>query len=491
MRLLNTTTTNPLFYTSRDDLPLVSHAEGIYIWDDQGKRYIDACSGAITCNIGHNHPTVKQAMMKQLEQVAFSYRTQFESQAALDLATRLVALSEGALEKVFFVSGGSEAVESAIKLARQYFVACGQSQRRYFVSLRPSYHGSTLGALGLTGYAPLETPYAPITLASVKVPSPDFYRFTESDEDAHVDAVLAQTEKTLLEVGFENIAAIVVEPVGGASTGARMVNGRYLQGLRALCERSGCLLIMDEVLCGMGRTGAWFAYQHWGVTPDILTLAKGLGAGYYPVAAVLARADIVDAVLEGGGFMHGHTYAGNPLACATGVAVLEVMDEENLLANAREQGRYLREKLEALATQCPYIGNVRGIGLLQGVEFVQDKASKTPFAAVANVFDRITRLAKQHGLLIYPRRSLNGLRGDHVLIAPPLTVTQRDVDEIVALFAETMGAFAEVVLEQGLAEISQDVLQDADHITRTGNEKTAKEKTTKDVSKKDIAERRV
>lgn len=479
MRLLNTTTTNPLFYTSRDDLPLVSHAEGLYIWDDQGRRYIDACSGAITCNIGHNHPTVKAAMMAQLEQVAFSYRTQFESQPALDLAAQLVALSDGALEKVFFVSGGSEAVESAIKLARQYFVAQGQPERRYFASLRPSYHGSTLGALGLTGYAPLEAPYAPITLASVKVPSPDFYRFTEADEDAHVDAVLAQTEKTLHEVGFENIAAIVVEPVGGASTGARMVNGRYLRGLQALCERSGCLLIMDEVLCGMGRTGAWFAYQHWGVTPDIVALAKGLGAGYYPVAAMLARADIVIPVTESGGFMHGHTYAGNPLACATGLAVLEVMRAENLVANALEQGKYLREKLETLAETSAYIGNVRGIGLLQGVEFVQDKASKTPFPADAHVFNVITRLAKARGLLVYPRRSLNGLLGDHVLISPPLTVTQQDIDEIVALFAETMRVFAEVVLEQGLVDMSQ----------RT--QAIAREKTTEDVSKKDIAERRV
>jgi len=441
-------TTNPLFYTSRDDLPLVSHADGLYLWDDHGRRYLDACSGAITCNIGHNHPKVKQAMLRQLDAVAFSYRTQFESQVALDLAGQLVALTEGALEKVFFVSGGSEAVESAMKLARQYFVAQGENQRRYFVSLRPSYHGSTLGALGLTGYAPLEAPFETITFGSVKVPSPDFYRFTEADEDAHIDALLAQTEATLQQVGFDHLAAIVVEPVGGASTGARMVNGHYLQGLRQLCERSGCLLIMDEVLCGMGRTGAWFAYQHWGVVPDILTLAKGLGAGYYPVAALLARADIVDTVVARGGFMHGHTYAGNPLACATGIAVLEVMREENLVNNALEQGSYLREQLECLANTSPIIGNVRGIGLLQGVEFVQDKTSKTPFPADIHVFNLITRFAKARGLLVYPRRSINGLHGDHVLIAPPLTVARADIDEIVRLFADSVAA-----LEQHLTDL--------------------------------------
>ena len=451
MSLLDTTT-SPLFYTTRDDLPLVSHADGLYIWDEQGKRYFDACSGAITCNIGHNHPHVKQAMARQLDKVAFSYRTQFESQVAFDLAERLVQLTERQLEKVFFVSSGSEVVESAMKLARQYFVARDQPQRRYFVSLRPSYHGSTLGALGLTGYAPLETPYQAIIATSLKVPAPDFYRFEEANEDAHIDAVLAQTETKLQEVGFENIAAIVLEPVGGASTGARMVNRDYLQGLRQLCVRSGALLIMDEVLCGMGRTGKTFAYQHWDVVPDILALAKGLGAGYYPIAAMLARADIVEAVSDSGGFMHGHTYAGNPLACATGLAVLEVMEAENLVDNARDQGAYLRQRLETLAQACPYIGNVRGIGLLQGVEFVQDRASKTPFPAAANVFSRVTQLAKARGLLLYPRRSLNGLRGDHVLIAPPLTVSRDDIDRLVALFADTLVAFEQQVAEQGLAE---------------------------------------
>jgi adenosylmethionine-8-amino-7-oxononanoate aminotransferase len=330
----------------------------------------------------------------------------------------------------------------------------------------------------------------------VKVPSPDFYRFEQPNEDDHIEAVLAQTEMALQEVGFENLAAIVVEPVGGASTGARMVNGRYLQGLRQLCERSGCLLIMDEVLCGMGRTGAWFAYQHWGVVPDILTLAKGLGAGYYPVAALLARADIVDVVLAGGGFMHGHTYAGNPLACATALAVLEVMNEENLLENARDQGAYLRQQLEVLAEQCPYIGNVRGIGLLQGVEFVQDKASKTPFPAAANVFDRITRLAKGRGLLIYPRRSLNGLRGDHVLIAPPLTVTRQDVDDIVALFADTLAAFEEHVSEHALvagdgSAFTQDTTKQDTAAYITDKDVTEKDITNKDVSNKNVAGRGV
>lgn len=439
----------PLFYLTGNDMPLVSHADGIYLWDTEGRRYIDACSGAITCNIGHNHPWVKQAMTEQLDRVAFSYRTQFESRGALELAKRLVALSDRDLEKVFFVGSGSEAVESAIKLACQYFVARGQPERHRFISLSPSYHGSTLGALGLTGYEPLEAPYRSITNNSIKVPSPDLYRYEQDSVEAHIAAVLEDTEAAILEAGPETVAAIALEPVGGASTGGRMVTRAYLEGLRTLCDRHGCLLIMDEVLSGMGRTGAWFAYQHFGVAPDILALAKGLGSGYYPVAAMMARRELVDVVNQSGGFMHGHTYAGNPLACATGLAVIKVMESERLLENSRTQGTYLREQLEQLAEKHACIGDVRGLGLLQGVELVQDKVSKLPFPAELNAFDRLTRLAKSHGLLIYPRRSLNGLRGDHVLIAPPLTVSATDIDDIIALLDASLSAFEQQVVEQG------------------------------------------
>ena len=439
---------NALFYLTGDDTPLVSHAEGIYLWDTQGRRYIDGCSGAITCNIGHNHPRVKQAMVQQLDKVAFSYRTQFESQVAIDLADRMVDLTEGELGKVFFVGSGSEAVESSIKLARQYFVAIGQPRRSQFVSLRPSYHGSTLGALGLTGYEPLEAPYREMTLGSVKVPSPDFYRFKEADIEAHVAAVLEQTEAAMQAAGPDTIAAFVLEPVGGASTGARMVNQAYMDGVRALCDRYGCLLILDEVLSGMGRTGAWFAYQHWGVAPDILAMAKGLGSGYYPIAAMMARSELVEAVNADGGFMHGHTYAGNPLACATGLAVIDVMQQEGLVSNAQEQGRYLRSRLDELAQRHDCIGQVRGIGLLQGVELVQDPATHEPYPAELNAFDRLTRLAKERGLLVYPRRSLNGLRGDHVLITPPLTVSRQDIDDIIELFDDSLTAFADSLAGQ-------------------------------------------
>lgn len=435
----NTETDNsPLFYQANTQLPLVSHADGVYLWDQSGKRYLDGCSGAITCNLGHNHPKIKDAMKAQLDKVAFSYRTQFESSEAIELASMLADMTDRYLNKVFFVGSGSEAVESAIKLARQYFFAINQPQRTRFVSLTPSYHGSTLGALGLTSYFPLEEPFEPITNTAVKVPSPDLYRYTEETLEAHIEAVLAETEKRIEAVGGDTIAAIVIEPVGGASTGARMLTQQYFDGIRALCDRYGCLLIFDEVLAGMGRTGQWLAYQNWDVKPDIVSLAKGLGAGYYPIAAILSRSEIVNAVMASGGFQHGHTYAGNPMACATGVAIMRTMLDDDIIAKSRETGSYLGQQLHQLAEKHPIVGHVRGIGMLYGMELVQDRDSKEPWPAELNLFNKVTQIAKQKGLLIYPRRTLNGIKGDHFLVCPPLTITPAEIDTLIQLLDETL-----------------------------------------------------
>lgn len=435
----NTETDNsPLFYQANTQLPLVSHADGVYLWDQSGKRYLDGCSGAITCNLGHNHPKIKDAMKAQLDKVAFSYRTQFESSEAIELASMLADMTDRYLNKVFFVGSGSEAVESAIKLARQYFFATNQPQRTRFVSLTPSYHGSTLGALGLTSYFPLEEPFEPITNTAVKVPSPDLYRYTEETLEAHIEAVLAETEKRIEAVGGDTIAAIVIEPVGGASTGARMLTQQYFDGIRALCDRYGCLLIFDEVLAGMGRTGQWLAYQNWDVKPDIVSLAKGLGAGYYPIAAILSRGEIVNAVMASGGFQHGHTYAGNPMACATGVAIMRTMLDDDIIAKSRETGSYLGQQLHQLAEKHPIVGHVRGIGMLYGMELVQDRDSKEPWPAELNLFNKVTQIAKQKGLLIYPRRTLNGIKGDHFLVCPPLTITPAEIDTLIQLLDETL-----------------------------------------------------
>lgn len=435
----NTETDNsPLFYQANTQLPLVSHADGVYLWDQSGKRYLDGCSGAITCNLGHNHPKIKAAMKAQLDKVAFSYRTQFESSEAIELASMLADMTDRYLNKVFFVGSGSEAVESAIKLARQYFFATNQPQRTRFVSLTPSYHGSTLGALGLTSYFPLEEPFEPITNTAVKVPSPDLYRYTEATLEEHIAAVLAETEKRIEAVGGDTIAAIVIEPVGGASTGARMLTQQYFEGIRALCDRYGCLLIFDEVLAGMGRTGQWLAYQNWDVKPDIVSLAKGLGAGYYPIAAILSRGEVVNAVMASGGFQHGHTYAGNPMACATGVAIMRTMLDDDIIAKSRETGAYLGQQLHLLAEKHPIVGHVRGIGMLYGMELVQDRDTKEPWPAELNLFNKVTQIAKNKGLLIYPRRTLNGLKGDHFLVCPPLTITPAEIDTLIQLLDETL-----------------------------------------------------
>lgn len=450
-------TTSPLFYQAGPTMPEVSHGKGVFLWDTQGKEYLDGCSGAISCNLGHAHPAMRDAMLGQLDRVAFTYRTQFENGPAVELAQALVDMTDGELEKVFFVSSGSEAVESAQKLARQYFVATGQSQRRHFVSLRPSYHGSTLGALGLTGYEPLEAPFADITNGSIKVPGPDFYRQQDGSREAHIARVLKATRAQIEAAGGDSIIAIVVEPVGGASTGGRLVDRAYLQGLRELCDEIGCLLIYDEVLCGIGRTGSWFAYQQWGVAPDLLTTAKGLGAGYYPVGAVLSRAPIVNAVMESGGFQHGHTYAGNPLACATGLAAIQVIQNEQLLDNVAARGQQLQQGLEALQQRFDWIGDVRGIGLLWGVELVVDADSKAAFPADANLFAKATAMAKEEGLLVYPRRTLNGVAGDHFLVSPPFTISDAET----ALLLER--------LERALTRLDGEVitpLRDAQHSTQ-------------------------
>lgn len=420
-------TTSPLFYQAGPAMPEVSHGKGVFLWDTQGKEYLDGCSGAISCNLGHGHPSIRDAMLKQLDRVAFTYRTQFENGPAVELAQTLVELTGGDLEKVFFVSSGSEAVESAQKLARQYFVATGELQRRHFVSLRPSYHGSTLGALGLTGYEPLEAPFADITSGSIKVPGPDFYRQQDGSREAHIARVLSDTRAEIEAAGGDSIIAIVIEPVGGASTGGRLVDRAYLQGLRDLCDEIGCLLIYDEVLCGVGRTGNWFAYQQWAVAPDLLTTAKGLGAGYYPVGAVLSRAPIVEAVMANGGFQHGHTYAGNPLACATALAAIRTIQQDKLLDNVLTRGQQLKQGLEILQSRFDWIGDVRGLGLLWGVEMVANAASKSTFPAKANLFAQATAIAKEEGLLVYPRRTLNGVAGDHFLISPPFNISKAEV----------------------------------------------------------------
>lgn len=428
-----------IFYQTHRKPPLVDRAEGIRLWDSTGKEYIDASSGAVVCNIGYGNASVMQAVVDQSQKTFFAYRLHFENQPAQDLAQALVEHSAAHLDRVFFVSGGSEAVETAMKLCRQYFYNRKEGSRHLFVSRSPAYHGCTLGALALTSYAPLEAPFRPLLKAYPKIPAPYCYRCAYNLTYPACELECARAlEKTILEQGPENVAAFVAEPIGGASTGALVPPDDYFAIIQETCRRYGIMLILDEVMTGFGRTGKMFGYEHWNVEADIVAFSKGMAAGYCPLGAVMTRRSVVDSLLSSGGFMHGYTYAGNPLACAVGREVLNVIITEDLCNQAGNTGAALKAGLDSLAEKYAIIGQVRGKGLLLGLELVEDKNTRRPFAASLQVAQRLADLAFNEGLIIYPRRSLNGLAGDHVLVAPPLIITTDEVSEVLRRFERAM-----------------------------------------------------
>jgi adenosylmethionine-8-amino-7-oxononanoate aminotransferase len=432
-----------LFYQGRRRRPVLDRAEGVYIWDVTGKRYLDGSSGAMVCNIGHSNPAVLEAMRRQMERSTFGYRLHFETEPAERLAEKTVRLSPPGLERVFFVSGGSEAVESALKLARQYALARGEAERFKVIARQPSYHGSTLGALGVTGYAPLAAPFAPMLQPGPKIPAPRAHLDGLDPADPATGRHYADMlEERILAEGPETVLAFIVEPVGGASTGALVPPAGYMARIREICDRHGVLLIHDEVMSGGGRTGRFFAAEHWGAPPDILVVSKGFASGYAPLGAMVAHERIVEAVLDHGGFAHGYTYAGNPLACAAGLAVLGEIEREGMMETAAGQGARLKARLEGLMERYPFIGDVRGLGLLLAVEFVADRATMTPLDPRFNAYDRVVELAYERGLILYARRTRGGLAGDHVLVAPPMIVTDAHLDEIMEGLTGALDAFA-------------------------------------------------
>ncbi len=420
-----------LFYQSRQRRPVLDQAKGVYMWDVDGKRYLDGSSGAMVCNIGHSNPNVLDAMRRQMDKSTFGYRLHFETEPAERLAAKTASLAPEGLDKVFFVSGGSEAVESAIKLARQNAIAIGEAQRFKVISREPSYHGCTLGALALTGYAPLTAPFDPMMRPMPKIPAPRAYLDGLDPQDPTTGHHYADMlEAKILEEGPETVLAFIVEPVGGASTGALVPPAGYMQRIREICTRYGVLLIHDEVMSGGGRTGKFFAAEHWNVAPDILVISKGFAAGYAPLGAMVAHSGIVDNVLGGGGFLHGFTYAGNPLACAAGLAVLEEIEREGLCANAEQTGRILKTELRQLMDRHELIGDVRGEGLLLAFELVANRKTLAPLPADWGAFNRLVDIAYDNGLIIYSRRTRGGYSGDHFLIAPPMIATKEHVAEI-------------------------------------------------------------
>lgn len=428
-----------LFYQSRLPRPALDRAEGIYMWDTTGKRYIDGSSGAMVSNIGHSNPVVLDAMRAQMDKSTFGYRLHFQTDPSEALAEKITSLTPDGLDRVFFVSGGSEAVESALKMARQYVLTQGQAQRTKIISRTPSYHGATLGALAITGYAPMTAPFDPMMRPMPKIPAPRAYLDGLDPDDPATGLHYANMlEARILEEGPETVLAFIVEPVGGASTGALVPPVGYMRRIRQICDQYGVLLIHDEVMTGGGRTGRFFGAEHWDVTPDIIALSKGFGAGYVPLGAMIARDDMVEAVLDAGGFVHGYTYAGNPLACAAGLAVLNEIEAQGLTDNAAQMGAALETRLRALMQRYPIIGDVRGKGLLLAFEVMADRATKAPLPVAFNAHSRLVDIAYENGLIIYSRRTRGGISGDHFLVCPPLIVTEPQLDEIAEILERSM-----------------------------------------------------
>ena len=426
--LTERTMKNHLFYQTSKDLPFIEKANGPYIWDKSGKDYLDGSSGAIVCNLGYGNKKVENAIMEQAKCSFFAYRLHFENEPAWKLAEKLTEISADHLSRVYYVSGGSEAVETAMKLCRQYYYSKGETGKTLFISRKPSYHGCTLGALALTTYAPLEQPFRPLMQSYPKISAPYCYRCPH--KLCYPECGLAcahELESTILEYGPDNIAAFIAEPVGGASTGAVTPPDGYFAIIEETCKKYGIMLILDEVMTGFGRTGKFFGYNHWNVKADIVAMSKGMASGYYPLGAVITTEEIVGEVLKTG-FAHGHTYAGNPMACAVGIAVIDEIIERNLPDNAAKMGAILKDGLKNLAGAHSMIGDVRGKGLLLGIELVEERDTKKPFPNKKNASQLLADIAHDEGLIIYPRRSMNGLAGDHLVVAPPLIVTEKDIN---------------------------------------------------------------
>jgi adenosylmethionine-8-amino-7-oxononanoate aminotransferase len=432
-----------LFYQTGARRPRIGRAEGIYLWDVAGKRYIDASSGPMVSNIGHSNPRVLAAMKAQMDKAAFAYRLHFENDAAEDLAKLTASLMPKGLDRIFFVSGGSEAIESCLKLARQYAWVTGQHKRWKVISLFPSYHGSTLGATAVTGMRQFTEPFADMIRIMPKIPAATCY--LDRDDLTLEERGLRYARRLREEIerqGPETVLAFIMEPVGGASTGALVPPDSWYREIQAICREYGLLLITDEVMTGAGRTGRFLASEHWGLDPDIIAMAKGFAAGYAPLGAMAARREIVDAVLAHGGFAHGYTYAGNPLACAAGNAVLKEVLDRKLVQNAAEKGKQLKDLLAGLMDRYPFIGDVRGKGLLLAFELVADRESMEPLPAGLEAHVRLVEEAYSRGLIIYSRRTRGGMLGDHFMVCPPLIVTDADLDEIVGILVESLDAFA-------------------------------------------------
>ncbi|MCB1330248.1 MAG: aspartate aminotransferase family protein [Maritimibacter sp.] len=417
--------------------------EGCYLIDAEGKRYLDGSGGAAVSCLGHGDPEVTEAIKAQLDRLAFAHTGFFTSEPAEALADLLAEHAPGDLARVFFVSGGSEAVEAALKLARQYFVERGEPQRRHLIARRQSYHGNTLGALAAGGNMGRRTQFEPM-LIDVSHIAP-CYEYAErgagESPGAYGQRVAQELEDEIQRLGPDSVLAFIAEPVVGATLGAVPAVPGYFKRIREICDRHGVLLILDEVMCGMGRTGHLFACEAEGVVPDIVTIAKGLGAGYQPVGAMICSERIYDTIAQGSGFFqHGHTYIGHPVATAAGLAVVTALLDRGLVPRVREMGAKLDAALREALGMHPHVGDIRGRGLFRGVELVADRETRAPFDPGRRIAAKLKAAAFEAGLICYPMSGTrDGRHGDHVLLAPPFIIEEAQIDELVTRLVRALG----------------------------------------------------
>ncbi|MEM9247545.1 MAG: aspartate aminotransferase family protein [Pseudomonadota bacterium] len=414
--------------------PVAVSGDGCYLMDRSGKRYLDASGGAAVSCLGHSDATVVDAIKAQLDTLAFAHTGFFTSEPAEALADLLIDHAPGALDRVYLVSGGSEATEAAIKLARQYWVEKGEPQRGKLIARKQSYHGNTIGALSAGGNAWRRAQFGPLLLDVSHIDPCYAYRLKRDDEslEAYGQRAAQALEDEILRLGPENVMAFMAEPVVGATAGALAPAPGYFKRVREICDTYGVLLILDEVMCGMGRTGALFACEADGIAPDIVCIAKGLGAGYQPIGAMLCTAEIYDTIAQGSGFFqHGHTYVGHPTAAAAGLAVVGAILERGLVPRVAQMGEVLDTRLRERFGQHPHVGDIRGRGLFRGIELVADRETKAPFDPARGVAGKIKKAAFEAGLICYPMSgTIDGRQGDHILLAPPFIIEDAQLNEL-------------------------------------------------------------
>jgi len=419
----------------RETYPVAVRGDGAYLVDREGRRYLDASGGAAVSCLGHSDAAVVTAIQQQLAKLPFAHTSFFSNEPMEALAEALIARAPAPLDKAYFVTGGSEAIEAALKLARQYHVEKGEPQRRYLIGRRQSYHGNTLGALAVGGNAWRRKQFQPLLIEATHVSPCYAYRGKQAGESdaSYGERLAAELEAEIRRLGADQVIAFVAETVVGATLGAVPAVAGYFKRVREVCDRHGILLILDEVMCGMGRCGALYAFEQEGVVPDLVTVAKGLGAGYQPIGATLVAKHVYDTIVSGSGFFqHGHTYLGHAAACAGALAVQRRLHDDGLMARVAPLGTLLEKRLRVAFGEHPHVGDIRGRGLFWGVELVADRSSKKPFDPKLRVHAKVKQEALKAGLMCYPMGgTLDGIQGDHVLLAPPFIVGEAQLDELV------------------------------------------------------------